>query len=94
MSCFAQDRYTFWQQQLEIKIRQLTAANETLEGLLNKEIFSYTLDTTEGEQITRRQKVTDLKKVIELLESEIDQLMRKLAGCGGLVNLNLRRLPC
>jgi hypothetical protein len=94
MGCATQNLRAFWSLQLTRKYAQWSTANDTLDQLLGLPITDYRLDTTEGEQQTRRQKITDLKKVIELLESEIADLERKLSGCGGLVSLNMRRSPC
>lgn len=82
---------TFLQEQLDVKKTQLSAANLTMTGLLEKEIQSYQLDTTEGEQRVTRQRIDRLAIVIERLEADILQLIRKLQGCGGLLNLNMRR---
>jgi peptidoglycan hydrolase CwlO-like protein len=92
MTCASESLRVFWQAQLETKQDQLTEANATLTALLKSEIHSFMLDTTEGEQRVTQKRIDRLKEVIDGLEKEITQLMRRLQGCGNIMNLNLRRV--
>jgi flagellar biosynthesis chaperone FliJ len=92
MTCARQDLKVFWTEQLAKKRSQLDKANATLEALLDDQTQSWQLDTTEGEQRVMNKRVDHLKEVIDALEKEIAQLIRKLHGCGNLVNLNMRRV--
>jgi hypothetical protein len=76
--------------QITTKTEQLEEANETLRKLLKKQVSEYRFDDNEGSQRVRNVKLTELQKVIEALESQIDLLTRKL-GSGGLRTHNLRR---
>ncbi len=92
MTCARETLRAFWAAQLEAKQSQLLKAQETLEALLSDETQAWQLDTTEGEQRVTNQRVDRLKEVIDGLEKEIAQLIRKLYGCGNMVALNLRRV--
>lgn len=92
MTCARETLRVFWTEQLEKKISQLDKANATLEALLGDMTQAWLLDTTEGEQRVTNQRVDRLKTVIDALEKEIAQLIRKLQGCGNMVNLNMRRV--
>jgi len=76
--------------QITTKLEQLDNANDTMRRLLKQEVEDYRFDTSEGSQRAKRVKVTELQQVIEALESQIDNLYRKLHS-GGLRTLNLRR---
>jgi hypothetical protein len=91
MCACAADLSTFYEEQLETKQEQLIEANATLTELTKIQIQSFLLDTTEGEQRATRVKILDMKELINQLEKEITQLIRKLQGCGNILNLNLRR---
>jgi uncharacterized small protein (DUF1192 family) len=84
-------RKAFWEAQLTKKKAQLDAANATYDELIGRNLRDYRLDTEEGSQRGRIQSLDEMKRQIELLESEIDALERKLAGGGGIIHLNLRR---
>lgn len=77
--------------QIATKEAQLAAANAAyLDALTNAEVSSYKLDTGEGSQMVSRRNPTQLQKVINQLEAEIERLYRRLNG-SGLCNMNLRR---
>jgi uncharacterized small protein (DUF1192 family) len=75
---------------LATKEAQLDVANTTLSSLLSKELDSYRFDSGESAQSAQRKSVTQLERLIRLLESEIDSIRRRLNGAG-LVNFALRR---
>ncbi len=91
MTCARETLRAFWAEQLETKQEQLVKANATLTELLDQQTSAWLLDTTEGEQRVTNQRIDRLKEVIDALEKEIAQLIRKLAGCGNMVSLNMRR---
>ncbi len=72
------------------KRAQLTATQAAILELIPQNIEEYKLDSSEMEQRVRRRKVSELQKLQESLESEIDSIYRRLNG-GGLVTMNLRR---
>lgn len=76
--------------QIATKEQQLETANTTLSSLLSVDHESYKFDSNEGAQQVKRLKMLDLKEIIDSLESEIENLNRKLRG-GGIVNINVRR---
>lgn len=92
MTCARETLRVFWTEQLEKKKTQLEKANATLEELLDQQTQAWLLDTTEGEQRVTNIRIDRLKEVIDALEKEIAQLIRKLHGCGNMVNLNMRRV--
>jgi len=85
-------RRAWLEAQLVKKKAQLDIANATYEELLARKLSDYRLDTEEGEQRGKIQNLDSLKRQIELLESEIDAIERKLAGGGGIIHMNLRRV--
>ena len=85
-------RKAFWQAQLALKITQLATANTNYTAILARNLAEYRLDTNEGEQRARVQDLKKLSDAIQQLESEIDALDRKLAGGGGIIHVNLRRV--
>lgn len=90
MSCINSARRQFLLDKLAIKQAQLTKAYSAFDALLNDNIEEYRFDSNEGSQRARRRKIIDLKSIIDSLEAEIEQILRKLE-CGGIVNLTLRR---
>ena len=68
----------------------LEKAYETYQSLLESDVHSYRFDSNEGSQRVEQKKLKDLKDQIDSLESEIDNLYRKLE-CSGLVSINVRR---
>lgn len=73
------------------KEEQLISLNTQYdEALENVSIESYTLDTGNGKQSTKRRNPEEIQKLISTTEKEIDSLYRKIRGTG-LVNLNQSR---
>lgn len=73
------------------KEEQLISLNTQYdEALENVSIESYTLDTGNGKQSTKRRNPEEIQKLISTIEKEIDSLYRKIRGTG-LVNLNQSR---
>jgi len=90
MSCINSARRQFLQESLAKKQAQLEKAYTSFDDLLSDNIEEYRFDSNEGAQRARRRKIIDLKQIIDALEGEIEQILRKLE-CAGIVNLNLRR---
>jgi hypothetical protein len=85
------ERRAWLEAQLAKKQDQLDKANETYLEVLGRNLQQYRLDTEEGDQMGKVVNLDMLKRQIELLESEIDAIERKLAGGGGIMHMNLRR---
>lgn len=90
MSCLTAAQRAKILARIALKESQLEIANDTYTTLLGEPQEQYRFDSNEGAQSERSRKLQDLKDQIDSLQSEIDQLYRKLQ-CGGLVNLRLRR---
>jgi uncharacterized protein Yka (UPF0111/DUF47 family) len=90
MACLTTAERSAIASQIETKTEQLEEANETLRKLLKQQLKEYRFDTTEGSQRVKKVEIVDLQQVIEALESQIDNLYRRL-GSGGLRTINLRR---
>jgi hypothetical protein len=91
MSTLSASRRAWLAAQLEKKKTQLDIASNTYEDVLARNLQQYRLDTQEGEQMGKVVNLDMLKRQIELLESEIEAIERRLAGGGGLMHMNLRR---
>jgi hypothetical protein len=91
MSTLSASRRAWLAAQLEKKKTQLDIASATYEDVLARNLQQYRLDTQEGEQMGKVVNLDMLKRQIELLESEIEAIERRLAGGGGLMHMNLRR---
>lgn len=93
MSCasYRSAYITRLQARLVIKEAQLALADTSYTALLAQKNSAYWFDSGEGEQRATRVKLSELKKQIDDLESEIDQIYRKLSGCPGISSMNLRR---
>ena len=93
MSGLPQWRITLYKKRRDALVAQLDELyNTILPALTSGKIKSYEFDSGEGKQKTSYASVTDLQKLIQLLESNLDRIYNKLA-CTGVVNLNLRRYP-
>jgi uncharacterized protein YceH (UPF0502 family) len=90
MTCINSSTRTRLLARLAKREASLIIAEAAYDELLANNVEMYRLDTTEGEQTTKRRKVADLKSQIDALESEIDNIRRRLSGTG-IVNMNLRR---
>lgn len=91
MTFLSASRKAWLEAQLAKKKAQLDVANATYESVLARKLQHYRLDTEEGDQMGKVVNLDMLKRQIELLESEIDAIERKLAGGGGIIHVNLRR---
>ena len=77
--------------QLLVKTAQRDAANATLLAAAgNAEVESYSFDSGEGKQTTKRRKPEDIHRLVRELDSEILRIQNRLGG-QGVVNMNLRR---
>lgn len=90
MSCLSSAEIAAIRAQIVIKQAQLDAANATYLSLLGQEVEEYRFDSNEGSQRTMRRKLEAFEKQISWLQSQIDNLNRKLNSTG-LVSVNLRR---
>lgn len=68
----------------------LVIAEASYDELLASNVEMYRFDSTEGEQTTKRRKIQEMRDQIQSLESEIDNIRRRLNGTG-IVNMNMRR---
>jgi hypothetical protein len=92
MARLSAERRTWYENLKTTKQEQLDEANAKLLIILGA-AHDYSFDSGEGRQRTKNHQVNDLYDLIDRLESEIDNICRKLAGGGGLVHINLRRYP-
>lgn len=92
MSCLTTARKTQLQTRLTAKEAQLTAAYTAFDELTAQSIESYSFDSGEGKQSTKRRQLGSMQKAIDILEAQIDWIQGKLNNTG-IMNLNLRRLP-
>jgi len=77
--------------QIAAKQAQLDAANTAyLAALSHSEVETYSFDSGEGKQMTKRRSPEELSREISLIESQINRLTNRLYG-RGLINMNLRR---
>lgn len=90
MSIYSQARYARIKAQIVTKEAQLIKANETYESLLSNEVDDFKFDSGEGSQRSHRRNLNELKKQIDSLESQIENLYRRIQT-SGLVNIVLRR---
>ena len=80
-----------YRQQREEKITQLALAEATYDELLMQQVEDSSINTGEGLSRARMVKITDMEKIIDTLEAEIDWLDRKISGSGDIQNMNVRR---
>jgi dynactin complex subunit len=84
-------RNTILKERLVIKEAQLAKLYIQLDQAIdNIDIESYSLDTGNGKQATKRRRPAEIQELIDILEREIDALRRKLRGTG-IVSLNTSR---
>jgi len=76
---------------IEQKEAQLTVVNTTYTRALAQDTEEYRFNSGEGSQWATKRKLSELKDQIDSLQSEIDQLYRRLNSGGGLVSIVLRR---
>lgn len=85
--------------QIEARVRAQIAKLEPLltlaytaytAALGEADVESYKFDSKEGSQQTSMRSPSVVLKQIDMLESQLSRLYRRLEG-GGLVNMNLRR---
>ena len=75
--------------ELEAALIALNAAY--LSSIGSSEIESYTFDSGEGRQSTKRRSPKEIREETSYIKAKLDQLKRRLTAGGGNVNLNLRR---
>lgn len=93
MTCITSAKRSELIAQRETKQKQLDAANDALEKILDPDrghIQKYTLDTGEGRQSTTLSDPLKIQELIESLEQQIARIDKRLNGTG-LVALNFRR---
>ena len=90
MSCLTSSRRTVLLARLAKRQTSLAIVEATYDELLESGVESYRFDSTEGEQQTKRRKLSDVKEQLDSLTAEIDAITRQLNN-KGVVNMNLRR---
>lgn len=90
MSCLTSAQRAAILALITAKQAQLDAANATLLSLLGQEVEEYRFNSNEGSQWASRRKLEALRATIDWLQSEIDNLTRRLNSTG-LISFNLRR---
>ena len=90
MTCTSSSRRTRLTARLAKREASLAIVEATYDGLLASGVELYRFDSTEGEQQTKRRKLSEVKDQIDSLTAEIDSIQRTLNGTG-VVNMNLRR---
>lgn len=90
MTCTSSSRRTRLIARLAKREASLVIVEATYDELLANGIELYRFDSTEGEQQTKRRKLSEVKGQIDSLTAEIDSIRRTLNGTG-VVNMNLRR---
>jgi len=80
-----------WQASLDRIEALLEVLYTSYEEAITGSQKSYSLNTAGGSQRVERRSLAELKKEIESLEAEADQLWRRL-NCQGVTTLRLRRL--
>lgn len=83
----------YLKERLAKKIALLQKLEATYEKAIESGVESYSFSSGEGSQTTKNRKLSELKKQIESLESEIEQLVARLKQ-NGVVSLTLRRRNC
>ncbi len=91
MACMSTNKRARLLAQLEKKEAQLLKAETAYDTLLDSgDIESYSFDSGEGRQSTKRRALDSLEKTIDRLEAQIDALVRRLQGTG-IMNITLSR---
>ena len=90
MSCLNSSTRTVLLARLAKREASLVIAEASYDELLASNVEMYRFDSTEGEQTTKRRKIQEMRDQIQSLESEIDNIRRRLNGTG-IVNMNMRR---
>jgi hypothetical protein len=70
----------------------LSKAWAQFNSLLDDSIDSYSLDDGSGKQSTKRRDPEKLKKLIDQLETDLENVNELIACKGGVVSLSLNRL--
>jgi len=78
-----QSRYTRICEQIEL-------ANTTFDGLVANQIESFSLNTGEGSQASKRWEAAKLQELSSVLERRRESIYQRLTGLG-LLNMNVRR---
>jgi len=74
------------------RVASLAIAEATYDDLLAKGIEDFSLNTGEGTQSAKRRSLAELKKTIDSLQADINQIDARLNGCG-IVGLTVARWP-
>lgn len=90
MSTLTAETITRLQERLARLVSQIEAANDALDSLVSQEIESFTLNTGEGSQSSKRWEAAKLDNLIARLEKRAEHIRQRLSGLG-VVNLNQRR---
>lgn len=90
MGCISSTRRQRLTEALERILAQLEKLYTTYDQAISGDQESYTFDSGEGRQTTKRRKPAEIKDQIDLLESQADRIYKKLNGTG-VVNFNMRR---
>ena len=69
---------------------QIAAANDTLDALVRQQIESFTLNTGEGSQSSKRWDMAHIEDSIAKWERRLESIRQRLSGLG-VMNLNVRR---
>lgn len=92
MSCLTSQEIT----DIKAEIAQLEAALTALDAAYlssigSSEIESYTFDSGEGRQQTKRRSPKEIRDEMSYIKAKLDQAKRRLTPGGGNKSLNLRR---
>lgn len=90
MSTLTAETITRLQERLARLEAQIESANDALDSLVTQEIESFTLNTGEGSQSSKRWEANKLDQLIARLEKRAEHIRQRLCGLG-VVNFNMRR---
>lgn len=90
MSC-SSDQASLLAKQARIQTA-LDAAWAQFNTLLGDNVESYSLDDGSGRQSSKRRDVEKVKKIIDMLEADLENVNQQLDCKGGVVSLSMNRL--